>query len=176
MKKLVKIIVDQYAQSPGGVHGVSHWARVLENGRLIARNSDAKLEIVELFAIFHDSKRVTETRDHNHGLRGAEFAASLRGEYLNLSDNDFDLLYYACSHHTNGLTDADITVQACWDSDRLDLGRALITPVPEKMCTEYAKDTEIIEWAHKRSCDGFRPSLIMDEWGIDLFQESLRAR
>ncbi len=174
MKKLVALILDQYAQSPGGVHGVSHWARVLENGRLIAKHTDAKLHIVELFSIFHDSKRVTESRDHNHGLRGAEFAASLRGKALDVSDDDFDLLYYACSHHTDGLTDADITVQACWDSDRLDLGRALITPSPDKLCTDIARQPETIAWADKRSCDGFRPDLIMKEWGIDLYQECLK--
>ena len=168
MKNLLKIILKQYAQSPGGVHGISHWARVLENGRLIVSSTDAKIEIVELFSILHDSKRVTETRDPDHGLRSAEFAVSLRGDLINLSNNDFDLLYYACSHHTNGLTDADITVQACWDSDRLDLGRANIKPVPEKLCTGIAKDSQVIESAHQKSCDGFLPSLVKEEWGIVL--------
>lgn len=166
MRQILEIILEQYAQSAGGRHGLSHWARVLENGRLIAASNDAKLEVVELFAIFHDSKRVTETRDSDHGFRGAEFAASLRSECLTLSDNDFDLLYYACSHHTDGLTEADITVQTCWDSDRLDLGRANIKPVPEKLCTDLAKDIKTIEWAHKRSCDGFEPLLMKEEWGF----------
>lgn len=167
MRQLLNIILEQYAQSPGGRHGLSHWARVLENGRLIAGHTDAKLEIIELFSIFHDSKRITETQDFNHGLRGADFAASLRGDFLQLSNNDFDLLYYACSHHTDGLTDGDITVQTCWDSDRLDLGRANIKPIPEKLCTDIAKDLKTIEWAHKRSCGCFVPGLITEEW--DLF-------
>lgn len=166
MKTLLNVILEQYAQSPGGRHGLSHWARVLENGRFLSGHTGAKLEIVELFAIFHDSKRVTETLDYNHGLRGADFAASLRGDLLHLSNNDFDLLYYACAHHTDGLTDADITVQTCWDSDRLDLGRANIKPSPKKLCTEIAKESKIIEWAHQRSCDFFEPALMKDEWDL----------
>jgi uncharacterized protein len=37
-------------------------------------------------------------------------------------DDRFDLLYTACDLHTDGLTDGDVTIQACWDADRLDLG------------------------------------------------------
>lgn len=168
MKKLAALIIEQYAQKPGGRHGVSHWARVLENGRLIAEHTDANPRVIELFALFHDSKRVTETLDNGHGKRGAEFAASLRGEAFRLSDSEFDLLYYACAHHTDGMTDGDITVQACWDADRLDLGRALIKPVPDKLCTEIARKQETIEWAHQRSCEGVSPDLILDEWGLIL--------
>lgn len=169
MKKLAAFIIEKYAQNPAGRHGVAHWARVLENGRLIAENTDANPRIVELFALFHDSKRITESRDPGHGARGAEFAATLRGRFFQLSDSDFELLHYACTHHTEGMTAADITVQACWDADRLDLGRAMIKPVPEKLCTEIAKKTETIEWAHLRSCENFKPALIFEEWGLKIF-------
>lgn len=167
-KKLIQKIYENYAQSSNGTHGVSHWARVLENGRYLASKTDARIEVVELFAVLHDSKRVSEKRDPGHGLRGAEYAASQRGILFDLPDRDFDLLYYACAHHTDGEIEADITVQACWDSDRLDLGRAFITPVPEKLCTDAARDLKIIEWAHKRSCERFVPNLIKVEWGLDI--------
>ena len=60
--------------------------------------------------------------DDGHGQRGAELAAELRGTLFDLPDADFELLYEACARHTDGLTDADITIQTCWDADRLDLG------------------------------------------------------
>lgn len=167
-RQLFDIIYKQYAQSSNGTHGVSHWARVLENGRLLTEKTGANLKVVELFAVFHDSKRISEKRDPGHGLRGAEYAASLRGKAYQLSDTDFDLLYYACAHHTDGETEADITVQVCWDSDRLDLGRAFITPVPEKLCTAPAKDLALIDWAHKRSCSRFVPELVLNEWGVNV--------
>lgn len=52
---------------------------------------------------------------------------------------------------SDGHTDADITVQTCWDADRLDLGRVGINPAPEKLCTIAARDPEIMEWAYERS-------------------------
>jgi hypothetical protein len=35
--------------------------------------------------------------------------------------------------------DGDITVQTCWDADRLDLPRVGIQPLPQFLCTEAAK-------------------------------------
>ena len=51
----------------------------------------------------------------------------------------------------DGLIDADITVQTCWDSDRLDLGRVGIKPSSDRLCTEVAKRSVVIEEAYKRS-------------------------
>src|SRR5690606_2271394 len=113
-----------------GYHGVTHWARVLENGTRLAAVTGAKLEVVQLFAVFHDSRRVNEGWDDHHGRRGAEFARQLRGEFFELPDDDVDLLTHACNHHTDGTTEGDITVQTCWDADRLDLGRVGIRPHP----------------------------------------------
>ena len=39
-----------------------------------------------------------------------------------LSDAEMDLLTEALKHHSDGYTRADITVQLCWDADRLKLG------------------------------------------------------
>ena len=50
-----------------------------------------------------------------------------------------NLLTLACEGHSDGLLDADICVQSCWDSDRLDLGRVGIEPNPHYLCTEAAK-------------------------------------
>ena len=87
-------------------------------------------------------------------------AVELRGEWLILSDEEFDLLYEACAGHTDGDTKADITIQTCWDADRLDLGRVGIMPAPEKLCTAAAKTWEMIRWADGRACFDVVPELV----------------
>lgn len=67
---IMRAILDGYALSMWGYHGVVHWARVLENGLRIAEANGADREVVALFALFHDSRRVNEDRDDGHGLRG----------------------------------------------------------------------------------------------------------
>lgn len=57
----------------------------------------------------------------------------------------------ACEKHSDGLTDADITVQVCWDADRLDLGRVGVRPHARYLCTDAAKSPSVIEWAYGRS-------------------------
>ncbi|MBU1170644.1 MAG: hypothetical protein KKD44_13870 [Proteobacteria bacterium] len=165
-KELLGTIVSHYAQNENGRHGIVHWARVLENGRRLCSINGARRQVVELFAVFHDSGRVTEKRDPGHGQRGADFALALRGKAFDLDDEDFKLLYDACVRHTDGETMADLTVQTCWDSDRLDLGRVNITPDPAMLCTEAAKEKSMIEWAEARSRENHVPTLIRDEWGI----------
>ena len=80
----------------------------------------------------------------------------------------FELLYDACAHHTDGLTEADITVQVCWDADRLDLGRVGMIPAPKKLCTAAAKTWDLIGWADGRAAFRVVPELVKDEWGVDL--------
>ena len=57
---------------------------------------------------------------------------------------------------TDGGTEADVTVQTCWDADRLDLGRVGIRPHPRYLCTPAARSAEVIEWAHARSLQARR--------------------
>jgi uncharacterized protein len=47
-----------------------------------------------------------------------------------------------------------VTVQTCWDADRLDLGRVGKHPHPRYLCTPAARDREVIEWAYRRSVRG----------------------
>ncbi len=145
LKPLVHAILEDYVLPIDGTHGVSHWARVLEIGCRLAKETEANLEVVQLFAVFHDSRRISEGFDDGHGKRGAELAAEFRGKYFMLSDHDFDLLHTACCLHTDGHTEADITIQTCWDADRLDLGRVGVMPVRQKLCTKAAKRSEIFK-------------------------------
>ena len=154
-RHLIEIIRGQFALDWYGIHGASHWARVRENGIRIATVTGADPRIVELFAFLHDSKRVNDGTDWQHGARAARFAASLRQNgQVTLSNEDLELLEYACTHHSNGMTDAPVTVQACWDADRLDLGRVGIRPRAEYLCTAAAVD--LIDWAYGRSIDWVR--------------------
>lgn len=147
-----------------GIHGAAHWARVLENGLRLSERTGADAVVVALFAIFHDSRRVNDSWDPGHGRRGAELARSLRGQLASVSDDAVELLCYACEHHTAGRVDGDVTVQTCWDADRLDLGRVGIWPDPRKLCTPAARDRQLIAWALERSQQSVVPTFVTATW------------
>jgi uncharacterized protein len=163
---VVAEVLKDYQLSPRGYHGVVHWARVLENGLRLAEATGANAAVVRLFAVFHDSRRENDGDDPDHGLRGADLAATLRGRLFDLPDADFAVLYRACEWHTHGRTDPDVTVQTCWDADRLDLGRVGIVPSPRYLCTPAAKSPAVIDWAHLRSVGGYEPDFVASEWGV----------
>lgn len=165
--ELICAIRRQYRLPWRGIHGITHWARVLENGLRLAPLTGARAEIIWLFAVFHDACRHNENWDPEHGLRGANLAASLRGTMFQLPDADFALLHTACAYHTSAKTHDDITVQTCWDADRLDLGRVHICPNPKRLCTEAAKDPQLIAWAHQRSRANYEPEILAHQWAVD---------
>jgi uncharacterized protein len=160
--------LEDYALPWDGTHGVVHWARVLANGLRLAEETGARIEVVQLFAVLHDCRRNSEGEDPDHGPRAAEFARTLRGLVFELSDDDFGLLHRACAGHTHERTHPDVTIQTCWDADRLDLGRVGITPDPSYLCTAAARRPEMIFWADGRASLGFVPYLVISDWGIDL--------
>ena len=150
-RDLMEVVEREFALNLDGIHGISHWARVRANGLRLAQRIGINPEVLELFALLHDSKRLNDGTDPDHGRRAAEFAKTLMGSLLVLSDADFESLVFACEHHTDGLTEANATVQICWDADRLDIGRVGIMPDVRCLCTFAAKEPEIIEWAYGRS-------------------------
>ena len=140
-----------YQMDHEGYHGFDHWMRVLHNGRLLVRGENANLKVVELFCLLHDTQRHNENVDPQHGQRAAQFAETLRGDWFELTDDEMDLLTEALTYHSDGYTVGDITVKACWDADRLDLGRVGIRPAPERLCTDTAKSPSVLEEAYQRS-------------------------
>ncbi len=108
--------------------------------------------------------RFVDGIDPGHGRRGADLARSLRGRVFDLDDTAFELLTEACETHTDGLREGDFTVRVCWDADRLDLGRCLIAPDPERLATPAARDPRILAWADERAHDQHVPSLVRDIW------------
>ncbi len=167
-RDLVRSILNRYTLPWEGTHGVPHWARVLENGRRLSEITRARRDIVELFAVFHDSQRINEAIDDGHGRRGSELARDLRGVAYSLDDKAFDLLIQACDLHTEGHLEGDITLQTCWDADRLDLGSVGIAPRPEKLCTEGARDPILFTWAVRRGERFVVPALVSKEWGLQM--------
>ena len=165
---VVRTALDGYTLPLDGTHGVAHWARVFENGLHLAERTGANREVVQLFAVLHDSRRETEFADPDHGPRAADYAQQLRGSVFELDDDAFGLLHRACHGHTHERTHPDITIQTCWDSDRLDLGRVGILPHPSRLCTDIAKQPETIRWADGRASFEVVPDFVAAQWGIDL--------
>ena len=56
-----------------------------------------------------------------------------------------NILTEALKYHSDGYTEADITVQVCRDADRLELGRVGIKPAPHRLCTASAKSVDVLE-------------------------------
>ena len=147
-----------------GLHGVVHWARVLENGLRLAAVTGARRDVVALFAVFHDAGRWNDGSDPQHGRRGADLARALHGPLFQLADVGLDLLCTACEHHTHGRTHDDVTVRTCWDADRLDLGRVGKTPDPRQLCTDAARAPDLIAWALQRSQQDHVPDVVESAW------------
>ena len=164
LKPFLGDIAKQYRLDPSLAHGLSHWARVLENGLKLAEAEGGDKTVIRLFAIFHDACRHNQSLDLGHGARGARLANKLLSGHPLISSRQLQLLIKACRDHTNGSTRADISVQICWDSDRLDLARVGIMPHPRKLCTRTAKDPTIINWANDRALTRFSPFYVDQEW------------
>jgi uncharacterized protein len=136
---------EAFQCSRDSIHGPDHWRRVERNALNISASNWAIVEVVRLFAVFHDSRRENDGIDSEHGKRGAEYAASLRGKLFELSDADFKLLHCACCWHTDGQLSEDPTIGACWDADRLDLDRIGIAPKAKFMSTDLGRSLSLLE-------------------------------
>ena len=164
--QLVAAIIENYQLNPYGIHGLSHWARVLVNGLTVVAETGADPEVVALFSVFHDSRRQNDAWDPEHGARGARLARDMRGIYFELDDTRFAQLTTACEGHTHELTHHDITVATCWDADRLDLSRVGRIPKPTRMATDTGRQDHIIQPAVQRSNALVMPEEVRKKWGL----------
>jgi uncharacterized protein len=139
MQHIIDRILKDTAVRGSSIHGQCHWDRVANFGRAIAEHESVDLRIILLFAYFHDSQRLSDGSDPQHGPRAAEYVRQLPPGLVALDPIDIDRLVFACRYHTHEIPTEDITIHACWDADRLDLGRAGITPDPARLFTETAK-------------------------------------
>jgi uncharacterized protein len=141
---LIALIKSEFKLDWGGIHGANHWARVLHHGKTIGELRQADLLVVELFGFLHDSCRLNDGRDPQHGQRAADFAHGIQGDFYQLTPKQLDTLCYAMQQHSGGEVSTNATIQTCWDSDRLDLGRVGIIPSPKFMSADGA---EFIDYA-----------------------------
>ena len=150
-QQYVDFLADNFQLSHNGHHGLEHWMRVLLNGRLLAEDNGADIEVVEHFALVHDVMRESENLDLHHGPRAADFVKSIVGTWITLDDQQMHKLMDACRYHSVGRLDRDITVQTCWDADRLDLGRVGIQPKSAYLGSSLARDQNFMKMAYERS-------------------------
>ena len=139
LDELWDFVIEATGVSMDGLHGPRHWARVERNGRFLAAENGGNPDVVSLFALFHDCKRVNDHIDPGHGARGAEYARSLRDHIPLINEEDFERLCEACEGHTDITHHEDPTIQACWDADRLDLPRVGKRPKSRYLNTDLAK-------------------------------------
>ena len=150
-RELVAFLQAEFRLDWRGIHGAPHWARVRWNGLQLARRNGANTRVIELFAFLHDSRREHDGHDRAHGPRAADLIADLDRRLFTLTPIERHELETACRDHSNGKLDGDLTVQTCWDADRLDLGRVGIRPDPKRLSTSHARDEGLIEVAYRRS-------------------------
>lgn len=137
--ELWKEVSERKRSASSPIHGLTHWRRVFENGLIIANETGANIDLVELFALFHDSCRLNDGRDHNHGRRAADWVESMKSDFPYLSEDIFQFLLEALRDHTHVKNTDNIHIAACWDADRLDLGRVGMTPKEEFMNTDIGR-------------------------------------
>jgi len=68
-----------------------------------------------------------------------------------LAGTEFEHLCEAMRLHSDGHTQAEPAIQACWDADRLDLGRVGFKPDLKRLCTPRAKRPKTIREALRMS-------------------------
>lgn len=120
----------------GHAHSLLHWDNVYKNGKLLI-DDEVNAKVLAAFAYTHDVFRQNDDHDPDHGLRAANMIATIRDTYLKfLDDDEFLLLHDACELHTIVQKTDNATINACFDADRLDLGRVGIIPDPNLMATE----------------------------------------
>ncbi len=154
-----------------GIHGFSHWSRVIDNGMFLAEENGANKKVLIAFGLFHDVKRENDNEDPEHGYRGGLLIDEYR-DRINLTSEEVDKVIEACSGHTDELHDDDLDIGTCWDSDRLDLYRVGVYPDPDYLNNEFAMEDHVIEerselaeyeemspWAHEIVDDLIAPMI-----------------
>ena len=140
-KDLIVYLRKNFILKEDSIHGYMHWKRVFENGyQIINSNKKIDAEIVFLFSIIHDTKRVNEYKDILHAERAAESLKLLKKlHYINLNKDRYKILDYAIRNHEKGDVSDNVTIGCCWDSDRLDLFRVGIIPAKKYFSTHAGK-------------------------------------
>ncbi len=137
---ILSLVEKEFRLGSDSIHGKRHWDHVWEFGQAIGKNNGADLTVVYLFSYLHDSKRVDESDDDGHGERAAVFVQELFAKrMLDVSGKQLGQLIFACRFHDKPCSRSDdVSIQTCWDADRLDLPRVGIKVDPTRLSTKEA--------------------------------------
>jgi len=141
---LLEEICDHYKLNLYGAHGIEHWESVYANTQMLSEVYGVESKVFMLFALLHDSQRLDEDDDFEHGIRAAQKIQSyLDTGKIILDANDQKRLLYACANHTkankNDPLYKDLIVQICLDADKLDIGRVGVIPEKSHFLTPHAQ-------------------------------------
>ena len=136
IEKVREYAIRHTKMGADSIHGIDHWDRVARNGESL-QVPGADTTVVLCFAYLHDVERQSDGYDVVHGPRAEQLIDEIRDSVLAfLNDQQIGLLKDACALHTTCPKTGNPTIDACFDSDRLDLPRAGIIPDPRKMATK----------------------------------------
>ena len=128
--------MNRWPEKMGATHGVEHWDRVAKFGQMLCQGG-ADMDVILAFAYLHDSERQNNSIDDEHGSRASAFIDTIRDtELRELSDEQIRKLKRACELHTIEHRTGDMTIETCFDADRMDLLRVGIMPDPKRMATK----------------------------------------
>ena len=51
--------------------------------------------------------------------------------------------------HSDGVTETDAALQACWDADRLNQLRVCIEPLAKRLCTPHRRKTAVMKQTNR---------------------------
>jgi len=135
LEKVRQFAIKHMCLKEDSLHGIHHWERVANLGSCL-NVPGADNDVVLCFAYLHDVERQDDGYDEEHGPRAAALINEIRNSSLGfLDDNQIVLLREACALHTVCHRTGNPTIDACFDSDRLDLERVGVVPEPDKMAT-----------------------------------------
>ena len=139
-KRLREYSIKRWPEWMGTTHSIEHWDRVANFGRMLYKDG-ADMDVIMAFAYLHDSERENNAYDEEHGLRASKLIDTIRDtELKELNDEQIAKLKRACELHTIQHRTGDMTVDICFDSDRLDLYRVGILPISKRMATKQGAD------------------------------------
>ena len=158
LSSLVDVVLPRAWRPDSTIHGDEHWRCVAATGIALAPSvGDVDRTLVFCFGLLHDTRRMSDSVEPEHGERAATFAVELRDEgALPLDDARFALLAEALIYHSHSssLVSSDLTIGTCWDADRLHLPRVSIRPRPDLLSTPAARADAALSAAALLRSDG----------------------
>ena len=114
--------------------------------RLLRDSGEGIPTLVLTFALFHDSMRLHDGGDSQHGVRAAAFLRSVPQELIRIPADGMDVVTSALEQHSGAKTSSEPSTAICWDADRVNLWRLGIEPHPQYLSTRSALEIRL-GWA-----------------------------